>query len=139
MGAEMSGHQSLNATTESIATRWSGSFTFITETGVEYAAVMEFGSVRHDITPNTAGALHFWVDGVEVITSFVDHPGTEPNPYMRPGAEGAARQIAPIVATNNDLEGVTEALAEKVQEIARRLAPRDTGRLAASISVRRIG
>lgn len=139
MGAEMSGHLSLKKTTDSMAERWSGSYTYIVETDVEYAVFMEFGTRPHTITPNTARALHFWVDGVEVFTDIVHHPGTEPRPYMRPGAEGAARQIRPIAATATSLADVIEQLAERVKEIARRLAPRDTGRLAMSITVRRVG
>ena len=139
MGANMRGHRSLKATADEIADDWSGTVTFETGTGVEYAAYMEFGTRPHSITPDTAPVLHFWVDGVEVVTDFVQHPGTEPRPYMQPGAEGAAREASAIVASEDDLEGVVEALAEKVQEIAQRLAPKDTGRLRASITVRRVG
>lgn len=138
MGANVSGVGSLTATADEIGDKWSGTYVFETSTGVEYAAVMEFGSERHDITPDTAPALHFWVDGVEVYTDFVDHPGTDPRPYMRPGAEAAARGTASIVATSDDLEEVTEKLAEHVRDVARRLAPKDTGRLAASITVHRV-
>lgn len=138
MGAEMSGQKSLAKTTDDIADRWSGYYKYETGSGVKYAAVMEFGSKRHDITPNTEGALHFWVDGVEVITRYVDHPGTEPRPFMRPGAEGAARQGRAVASRSNDLQQFVEYLAEEVQRIARRLAPEKTGRLKASITVRRI-
>lgn len=138
MGAEMSGHRSLKATTDRMASEWSGTIRFETYTDVHYAAHMEFGTRRHPITPRRAEALRFVVDGTLVVTTFVDHPGTDPRPFMRPGAEGASRQIRPIVAANDDLEDIVEALAEKVAEIARMLAPRETGELAASIRVRRV-
>lgn len=138
MGAQMVGHRKLKNTTDRLAAEWSGTFRFETYTDVEYAAHMEFGTRRHPIVPRRAEALRFVVDGRLIVTTYVDHPGTEPRPFMRPGAEGAARQIRPIVAANDDLEGIAEALAEKVAEIARMLAPRETGRLAASIRVRRV-
>lgn len=58
---------------------------------------------------------------------------------MRPGAEGAARRAESIAATSDDLEELTEKLAEEVRDIAQRIAPKDTGKLAASITVERVG
>lgn len=138
MGAEMTGHVSLNATADEIAEKWSGRYVFETHTGIEYAAYVEFGTKRHDITPDTAGALHFWVDGVEVITTYVDHPGATPSPYMQPAAEGAARSARRAVAASDDLEGVAENLAEIVKDLAQHFAPVKSGRLVASIKVTRV-
>lgn len=139
MGADMTGHVSLKATADEIADKWSGSYRFETHTGgVEYAAYVEFSTSRHDITPNTAGALHFWVDGVEVVTQYVDHPGTDPQPFMQPGAEGAARNIRQVVASSDDLEELTESLAELVRDLAKQFAPKDTGYLAANIRVTQV-
>jgi len=50
----------------------------------EYAKPVEFGSEPHVITPDTAEALKFTVDGETVYTSKVNHPGTHPQPYLRP-------------------------------------------------------
>jgi HK97 gp10 family phage protein len=50
----------------------------------EYAKPVEFGSEPHIITPDTADALHFFVDGEEVFTTRVKHPGTPAQPFLRP-------------------------------------------------------
>lgn len=39
------------------------------------------GTQPHEIEPVVANALHFFVDGNEVYTQHVDHPGTSANPY----------------------------------------------------------
>jgi hypothetical protein len=41
------------------------------------------GTQAHPIEPVSARALHFFVDGDEVFTKHVEHPGTSPNPYNR--------------------------------------------------------
>jgi len=50
----------------------------------EYAKPVEFGSEPHIITPTDADALHFFVDGKEVFTKRVEHPGTPAQPFLRP-------------------------------------------------------
>lgn len=62
------------------------------DAGVDYAIWVEFGTGIHGdgngwytITPNDADALHFTVNGEEVFTQFVRHPGSPAQPYFRPG------------------------------------------------------
>lgn len=51
----------------------------------EHAKPIEFGSRPHEITPNDAGALHFFWEkiGQEVFFAQVDHPGNESYDYFR--------------------------------------------------------
>lgn len=138
MGADLRGVDSLLKTTNRLANRWTGYVRFEVGSGVEYAAVMEFGSKPHIITPDTAPVLHFWVDGVEVFTDLVHHPGTEPRPYMRPAAEEAARNVGAEAKVADDLEELAEALTKIVRNVAKSLAPERTGKLKASITMRRL-
>lgn len=55
-------------------------------TNVEYAKYVEFGTSSHMITADS-GYLHFTVDGEEVFTKSVNHPGTEAQPFLRPAIE----------------------------------------------------
>jgi len=50
-------------------------------TNVKYAPFIEFGTEAHTITPDTAEAL-FW-EGADHPVKKVDHPGTDPQPFLR--------------------------------------------------------
>lgn len=41
------------------------------------------GTRPHLIRPRRARALHFYVDGTEVFTRLVRHPGTRANPFLQ--------------------------------------------------------
>lgn len=135
MGAEMSGVASLNATTDDIADKWTGFHHLEIGTDKEYGVYVEFGTKPHTIEPDTAGALRFRVDGVEVITQHVDHPGTEPRAFMRPAAEATARSIDGLALEAGDLKELTDDIADLVRAYAQSFAPKDTGELAASIRI----
>lgn len=135
MGAEMTGVDSLVATTEEVARDWTGYYEREIGSDAEHAIWVEFGTKPHGIEPDTAGALNFTVDGTEVVTQYVEHPGTDPQPYMRPGAEAAIRQTPAITPQVDDLEEFTDELAEVVKDVARRKAPVETGELVMSIRV----
>lgn len=47
-----------------------------------YAIFVERGTRPHIIRPKTAQVLHFFVDGEEVFTREVHHPGTRANPFV---------------------------------------------------------
>lgn len=138
MGADLEGVDSLIERTDSTARRWSGRARFSVGTNVEYAAYIEFGTRPHEITPNDNQALHFYVNGMEVFATHVEHPGTRPYPYMRPGAEAAARRAEGLAKNSNDLEELAEKLAAVVERVAKRKVQVDTGRLKASIHYWRV-
>lgn len=139
MGADMDGVSSLVKTTDRMADAWTGRVQFKVQTGrLDYAVVMEYGSRPHVIEPDDADVLKFTVDGVTVYTDHVDHPGTEPQPYMQPAAEGAARMIHEAAARSDDLEELAKEAAKIVSRLAKQKAPKDTGRLALSIHYERV-
>jgi hypothetical protein len=85
--------------------------------GVGYARVVEYGSKPHDIYPRRKKALFFTTKGSSarltgsvrskyrnataeqrraggvVFSKHVRHPGTKPNPFLRPAAERAVQEL----------------------------------------------
>lgn len=59
-----------------------------------YGADVEYGTQAHEIRPRDAKALH-WVDseGRDMFRRRVWHPGTRPQPYMRPAFDEAVKPI----------------------------------------------
>lgn len=139
-GADMSGVGSLLSTIDSLEERWNpkAEVTFVTATGVKYAVFVEYGTKAHTITPNDADALNFEVGGSEVFAQRVEHPGTEPQPFMRTAAEETQRRIDEAVQGANTLEDAVHQVALLVERIAKREAPVDSGTLRASIQTQRL-
>lgn len=50
---------------------------------VDYALYVEFGTAPHVITPKNARALRFQQGSGAVFSMRVEHPGTQPNPFIR--------------------------------------------------------
>lgn len=50
----------------------------------DYGRYVEFGTAPHIIKPVNKKALSFKVDGNKVLTKEVHHPGTRPQPFIRP-------------------------------------------------------
>lgn len=59
-----------------------------------YGADVEYGTRAHEIRPRNAKALH-WVDseGQDQFRRRVWHPGTQPQPYMRPAFDEAIKPL----------------------------------------------
>jgi hypothetical protein len=116
-------------------------------TGVEYAVYIEFGTAPHTITPNNAEVLRFEVDGEEVYTQRVEHPGTDPRPFLRPTVAEARRDPGQFIRENTRTTGdeldsareVVETLAlaveRRMKEIITEKGIIDTGTLRTSVSV----
>lgn len=68
------------------------------ESRADHALDVEYGTQPHLITPNTGDYLKFESDGETVYTHFANHPGTDPQPYLRPALNrhqsGYVRNIA---------------------------------------------
>ncbi|MBP2704401.1 HK97 gp10 family phage protein [Microbispora sp. RL4-1S] len=64
-----------------------------------YGAHSEYGTKPHVIRPRNAKALH-WVNehGDDVFARVVHHPGTSPQPYMRPSFDAAIEPLPEILA-----------------------------------------
>ncbi|MFI7630269.1 HK97 gp10 family phage protein [Microbispora rosea] len=64
-----------------------------------YGADVEYGTDPHEIRAVNAKALH-WVDaeGNDIFRKRVWHPGTSPQPYMRPAFDKATAPLPEILA-----------------------------------------
>lgn len=68
----------------------------------EHSAIVEFGSVPHVIRPKDAKAL-FWPGAAHPVME-VHHPGTAPQPFMRPAADALSPRLADIVKRDVEIE-----------------------------------
>lgn len=55
------------------------------QAATDYAEYVEFGTAPHEIRARKAKAL-FW-EGADHPVKSVNHPGTQPRPFMRPAAD----------------------------------------------------
>lgn len=62
-------------------------------TNVEYGPDVEYGTSAHEIRPVNKKALH-WGGKKGPFATVVHHPGTAPQPFMRPAFDGSAPVIA---------------------------------------------
>lgn len=62
---------------------WLSSKKFKTSIEATILHILEYGSKPHSIEPVDAQTLHFEVDGTEVFTKHVSHPGTKPYGMVR--------------------------------------------------------
>lgn len=121
--------------------------TKVVGTNTEYAIHVEYGTAPRTITPTDAEVLRFEVDGDVVYTQRVEHPGTDPRPFLRPAVNEAQRDPAEFLRENTRVRSeeldsardVVEALAlaveRRVKEIITDKGLIDTGNLRSSISV----
>lgn len=67
-----------------------------------YAGYVEFGTKPHTIRPKRpGGVLAFDVGGRTVFTKQVNHPGTRPQPYVRPAFEAWMDSLGTMAAQAN--------------------------------------
>lgn len=67
-----------------------------------YAAYVEFGTQPHEIRPKRPdGVLRFQVNGQWVYAKVVHHPGTKPEPFVRPAFDDFVAMLGPQVAQAN--------------------------------------
>lgn len=75
----------LRGSIQGIALGWIGNvLEGVVGTNVEYAEFVEEGTDSHTITGDP---LHFKVGGEDVFATSVQHPGTDPNPFLEPAVE----------------------------------------------------
>lgn len=75
-----------------------------------HAAIIEFGSAPHEITPSSSKVLAFEIEGVQVFARHVSHPGTAPQFIISRALQAYADQIVEAVRA-----GVEATLEEAVQ------------------------
>ena len=102
-------------------------------THVPYAPPVEYGTAPHVITGDP---LAFPGDnGETVFTTRVQHPGTDPQPHVRPGMRATKQQLAAIAVAADSLEEFLDnAALAAVVEIKQR-TPVKTGNLRGSYRV----
>jgi hypothetical protein len=59
----------------------------------EHAVYVVTRTDPHEITPDDAEALHFFVDGQEVFTSRVNHPGSPGNDFLADATDATRLEI----------------------------------------------
>ena len=65
--------------------------------GLKYT-ILEFTGTRpHKIEPKNSQFLHFVINGKDIYVKSVNHPGTQPDPHVRPALEQLGRDVAKIV------------------------------------------
>lgn len=138
-GANLEGLSSFTSAVEETASKWSETVVFSVGTNVRYAAFVEFGTKRHTIEADS-GALKFTVGGTEVFAKSVEHPGSDPKPYLVPAAEEAERNLGAI--EGDSVEDVLKKVAAFTQRAAQKNLVEngsvDTGNLMGSIRYRRV-
>lgn len=67
-----------------------------------YGGYVEFGTKAHVIKPKTkGGVLVFTMNGRKVFAKSVHHPGTQPQPYVRPAFEAWVDSLGTMAAEAN--------------------------------------
>lgn len=133
MGIEVSGLEDLQADLEQVSNKLDDTDAALVGASADHAADVEFGTDPHTIEADDAEALHFELDGEEVFVKSVQHPGTEPQPFLRPAKrhiEANAEQYLEEAENTSDL--VRIAAVEAVRK-AKQEAPVDDGDLQNSI------
>lgn len=70
--------------------------------GVPYAEYVEQGTRPHPIVARGARVLHFVVDGKDVFTPQVRHPGSKPYPFLGPAVLRTEREFFRLFNTAFD-------------------------------------
>lgn len=138
MDADMSGVGELQTSLDEFRNAWAQTkeIVWIVGASADYAAAVEFGTDPHEITPDDSEVLHFSVDGQEVFTTHVDHPGTPAQPYLQPALDHTRMQLGAIAGSADSREEAMEKIARETERRASQIAPVDTGNLKASIGAR---
>lgn len=66
----------------------------------EYSAAIEYGVKARIITPKTAKALHFKINGKDVFAKIVRQSARKPNPVMRLAAINVQKKVNAIFKNN---------------------------------------
>lgn len=66
-------------------------------TNVEYGSYVEYGTGPHFIEPKNTSVLKFEIGGEVIFAKRVYHPGTKPQPYLRPALHQHKAAIRDLV------------------------------------------
>lgn len=82
-----------------------GEFEYELRIGAAYWRPVQFGSRPHLIEAVNAQALHFYVGGAEVFCKYVNHPGTEANPFIDRAIDNTEPRVSDFVEQALDETG----------------------------------
>lgn len=102
-------------------------------TNVEYAPHVEFGTAPHTITGDPL-AFPDGTGGTAFATE-VQHPGTDPQPHVRPGARATEGELARLAVQANSLEEFLDMAALHMEGEIKRRTPVESGNLRGSYRV----
>lgn len=74
-----------------------GNLQVIIENDVEYASFVINGTKAHTITPRSANALSFQMNGNTIFAKRVNHPGTSPNDFVDRSIENVESRLEQII------------------------------------------
>lgn len=101
-------------------------------TPVEYAPYVEYGTSPH---PIEGDPLAFVNNGQQVFTRRVMHPGTDPQPHVRPGVRAVGPELGRLAVQSDSLDEFLDRAALLALRNIKRMTPVDTGTLRASYSI----
>lgn len=133
MGIEISGVDTVQQELSELEDQLSGNPAAVVGASASHAPDVEFGTDPHTIEADNAEALHFEWKGQEIFVTSVQHPGTEPQPYMRPAAREVRSNAAEYIETASDLSELVTIAAVAGVRFAKQKAPVDDGDLQNSI------
>lgn len=127
MGVELSGDGELVDALEETSESWgSDAETREISNDTSYADDVEFGTAAHEISVNSAPVL---TNGTEFFGKTVQHPGTDPQPMLRPAADVTAANMGRIARTADDLDQFLQLTSDYFYGEVVSRTPVDTGRL----------
>ena len=65
--------------------------------GLKYTILEFTGRRPSKIEAKKGGVLHFTIGGKDIFVAFVNHPGTQPEPHVRPALEQLGREAKKII------------------------------------------
>lgn len=99
----------------------------------DHAKYVEFGTDPHTIEADDAEALHFEIDGESVFAQSVQHPGTKPQPFIRPARLHVVANTQSYAEQAETSSDIVQLAAIDAVGVAKRKVPVDDGDLRNSI------
>lgn len=133
MGIDVTGVQDVQEDLSRLKNKLTGDASAVVGASADHAADVEFGTDPHVIEAKDAEALHFEWKGQEIFVQSVQHPGTEPQPYMRPAARQVRSNAEQYIESAEDITDLVKIAAIAGVRFAKQDAPVDDGDLRNSI------
>lgn len=133
MGIDTDGIDDVRLSLDELQDSLDDSASAIVGASADHANDVEFGTGPHTIEAKDAQALHFQWKGEEIFVKSVQHPGTEPQPFLRPAAREIRARGEEFMNRTESIEDMIQLAAIEATAEAIRRAPVDDGDLQNSI------